>query len=203
MAHHESLVGNKWTPGSSYGPVLSQTDLYLLKPDLEIHPILTNQHSFHLSFNLVTGQTSGDQPNMPFDKKDEPATMPRVTQLYIITKLSPWCTVVTNERGVTMADVCTTIWKDYAENFITETELGILPLRVKDQVKRAAMHNTSNAAPNSSSQWYYPSAPPSRFKRVDWLRERIYFDGLQKNDGYVESRLGFKAPNIFVMDLVA
>ncbi|KAK2460691.1 hypothetical protein APHAL10511_007161 [Amanita phalloides] len=195
-------VGNKWSPGSSYGPVLSQTDLYLLKPDLEIHPILANQHNFHLSFNLVTGQTGGDQPNVPFEKKEEPATIPRVGQIYIITKFSPWCTIVTNERGVTMADVCTTVWKDYTDNQVTESEYGVLPQRVQEQMKRAAGHNLATSQPNQQGGWYHHMAPPSQLRRVDWLRERVYFEGLRKDDEYVQSRLGFKAPNIFVMDLV-
>jgi hypothetical protein len=38
---------------------------------------------------------------------------------------------------------------------------------------------------------------------LDWLRERVFFEGLRKRDTYAVSRLGFKAPNIFVMDLVA
>lgn len=38
---------------------------------------------------------------------------------------------------------------------------------------------------------------------IDWLRERVFFEGLARNDRYAESRLGFKAPNIFVMTLVA
>lgn len=37
------------------GPVISQTDLYLLKPNLQIHPILTKSHNFILIFNLLTG----------------------------------------------------------------------------------------------------------------------------------------------------
>ena len=37
------------------GPVISQSDLYLLKPNLQIHPILTKSHSFILIFNLLTG----------------------------------------------------------------------------------------------------------------------------------------------------
>lgn len=38
------------------GPVLSQTDLYLLDVPLEIHPILKGTDSFHLSFDLTNGQ---------------------------------------------------------------------------------------------------------------------------------------------------
>jgi hypothetical protein len=36
---------------------------------------------------------------------------------------------------------------------------------------------------------------------LDWLRERVFFEALRKNDPYVISRLGFRAPNIFVMEL--
>ena len=84
-------------------------------------------------------------------------------------------------------------------------------------MKRAAVNNLATAQPNQGS-WYHHPAPPSRFKRVgefypfylflflmhsqDWLRERMYFEGLRRDDDYVQSRLGFKAPNIFVMDLV-
>ena len=39
------------------GPVLSQTDLYLLGTELELHPILANDSgSFQLIFNLSTGE---------------------------------------------------------------------------------------------------------------------------------------------------
>jgi hypothetical protein len=73
MADH---VG-KWAPGSSCtsvlcryrisnilmndrvntdGPVLTQTDLYLLGTELQLNPILMNANpKFHLVFNLLTG----------------------------------------------------------------------------------------------------------------------------------------------------
>jgi hypothetical protein len=197
----------KWAAGAFYGPVLSQTDLYLLNTDLELNPILANTHgNFHLVFNLITGQTGGFNPDardrdLQFTAKDEPATLPRVQQFIIITEISPWCTIVKNERGVTMNDVCTAVWKDYTENFVTDPEFAALPPRLQEQVKRMAAHN------NQASQWagYYATPPvaPNRYKRVDWLRERVFFEGLRKSDAYAISRLGFKAPNIFVMDLVA
>lgn len=77
----------------------------------------------------------------------------------------------------------------------------------------------------------YSPAPKDRFRRADWLRDKMYvdlsfalfrlnprvaltmffdtflsfsfFDGLELDDDYCEKRLGFKAPNIFHMSLCA
>lgn len=35
----------------------------------------------------------------------------------------------------------------------------------------------------------------------DWLRERVFFDKLIRKDGYSKARLGYAAPNIFVLSL--
>jgi hypothetical protein len=35
----------------------------------------------------------------------------------------------------------------------------------------------------------------------DWLCEAHFFDQLHRDDRYAEQRLGFSAPNIFVMKL--
>ncbi|EIN07931.1 hypothetical protein PUNSTDRAFT_121105 [Punctularia strigosozonata HHB-11173 SS5] len=194
----------KWAAGTHYGPVLTQTDLYLLNTDLQLNPILTNSNSdFHLVFNVSTGQTGGFNPDardrdLPFTAKDEPATLPRVTELILISNLTPWCTIVKNERGVTLSDVCTTIWKDYTENFVTDGEYAALPPRLQEHVRRTAAHNQGGW-----SGFYTPAPQVNRFKRVDWLRERVYFEGLDRNDNYAVQRLGFKAPNIFVMQFVS
>lgn len=70
---------------------------------------------------MCAGQTGGFNPDardrdLQFTAKDEPATLPRVQQLIIITEISPWCTIVKNERGVTMNDVCTAVWKECARS---------------------------------------------------------------------------------------
>ncbi|KAJ3487089.1 hypothetical protein NLI96_g3780 [Meripilus lineatus] len=158
----------KWAPGSSYGPVLSQTDLYLLKPELELNPILRNANDkFQLIFNISSGQTVGfnheaRDRDLPFNAKDEPATLPRVAELIIITDLSPWCTIVRNANGVTMNDICTTVWKEYTDNMVTDKEFESLPSRLQEQVRR---HATSSQA-SSWQQYYAPAQPPSRFRRV-------------------------------------
>lgn len=55
-------MDTKWTPGASYAPTLSTTDIYLLGVNggmkhLELHPVLTHSlPSFHLVFNLANGE---------------------------------------------------------------------------------------------------------------------------------------------------
>lgn len=100
------------------GPVLTQTDLYLLNPELEVNPILAGTSStFQLQFNLSTGQTGGFNADardrdLPFTAKDEPATLPRVAELIVISEISPWCTIIKNPQGVTINDLCNTITKE-------------------------------------------------------------------------------------------
>ena len=38
--------------------------------------------------------------------------MPRVEELIVITEYSPWCTMIKNPQGVTLGDVCTTLYKE-------------------------------------------------------------------------------------------
>lgn len=45
---------------------------------------------------------------------NEPATVPRVQELHIICRLAPWHTHIKNPTGVTVADFCTAIGKQYA-----------------------------------------------------------------------------------------
>ena len=146
-------------------------------------------------------------------------------QLIVISRLSPWCTIIKKDTGVTIGDVCSAIYKEYdipsftalyycsshfysysyTDHDITDAEFGSLNQRMQEQIKRTAAANFQQMQPPTQGGWggYYPSAGPDRLRRVDWLRERVYFEGLVKDDNYGQGRLGFKAPNIFVMDLVS
>ena len=122
---------------AAVGPVISKKFLYLLKPNLQIHPILTKSHNFILIFNLLTGaslilgnqiskisclltcegytggfneqQTDRDHP---FEQANQPATLPRVSVMHIVTERSPWCTTIRNESGVTLGDICGQMHKE-------------------------------------------------------------------------------------------
>ncbi|KAH8100323.1 hypothetical protein BXZ70DRAFT_183977 [Cristinia sonorae] len=199
----EASVG-MWAAGPGYGPVLSQTDLYLLGCELKLHPILKGEsESFQLSFNIATGAAVGTNHeqrdrDLQFEAKEEPATLPRVKELMIITEVTPWCTIVRNENGVTLDDVCSTLFREYTENDLTTKEFEGLPPRLQDMIRRYAASQQAH-----SGGWPYgqvPSQPPP-LRRVDLLREKIWFDRLDTNPRYTESRLGFSAPNIFILHL--
>jgi len=100
---------------------------------------------------------------------------------------------------------------------------------MQEYVRRAAQNNVHNASQNQwgQSPYYTPApvqVPPNQYKRygtsgatlglgvisdvrvVDWLRDHVMFDCLVKDgakDAYIKSRLGYTAPNIFVMELAA
>jgi len=211
----------KWAKGDSYGPVLSQTDLYLLGVPLELHPILRNtDDAFHLAFDLRSGDVGGFDPAnrdraIPFTQRHQPATLPRVTQLILITKWSPWCTIVkaaADGVGVTLEDVCTALRDDYGR-VITDPEREGLKPRQQDQLRRYATMNAnqlSHAQPQAA--WggapYYGSGPapaPNQYKRYDWLKDRCMFERLSQDaeERYITQRLGFNAKNIYVMELMA
>jgi len=205
----DKVIG-KWTAGASYGPVLSQTDLYLLNTELELNPILegkiqTQQLQFHLVTGFATSASRAPDGDGSILGKDEPATLPRVSRLVVISRVSPWCTIITRETGVTIADVCSTIYKDYTEHDITEAEFSKLNQRSQDQLRRSAATNLQASQPQTQAWggYYTPAAQPERLRRVDWLRERVYFEGLSRDDNYARQRLGYRAPNVFIMDLIS
>lgn len=69
--------------------------------------------------NLLTckGYTGGFNEQQtdrdhPFDAANQPATLPRVSVMHIVTERSPWCTTVRNESGVTLGDICGQMHKE-------------------------------------------------------------------------------------------
>ena len=191
----------------------------------------------------MTGQPGGYNPNdaehnLPLTQANEPATLPRVQELVIITDHSPWCTIVKNPEGVTLGDVFGTLWREcvhnpcsdmitvlrrsrarrYTDNPVTEAELGSCPQRIQDVIKRAAQTNQGSGTPWTG--FYTPAA--SRVRRVggwfslmlfhlyfpdigyqDWLRDKVSFESMVKDDNYIHGRLGFSAPNIFLLRMGA
>jgi len=203
---------DKFASGPNYGPVLTTTDLYLLGCELQLHPILTHSFgAFHLILNLASGHAGGYNPankdqDLELAHGGEPATIPRVQELHIICRLTPWHTHVRNPNGVTLGDVCATLGKQYAEAFITDAELDTVAPRTRDQIKRSATNAQQiygGGGWNGGGMGYYGSPSPggsgSRLPRSAWLKDRIFFDGLEKDEDAAQKQIGFKASNVFCM----
>ncbi|KAF8528157.1 hypothetical protein BU17DRAFT_81390 [Hysterangium stoloniferum] len=195
------IIGTKWSTGQDYGIILSRTDLYLLQAELEIHPVLHGTFSQSLIFNFVTGQSGLFDPqgaDLPFPQQDEPATLPRVEELILISELSPWCIKVVNRDGVTVENVLGAMFMAYDKPMTTE-EVNKLPVRTQQQIRRSAATN------RPTQTWERPpmgvNPDTLQLKRSDYLRTMVFFDRLEKKDSYIKQRLGFNAPNIFVMYL--
>jgi len=206
---------DKFSAGPNYGPVLTTTDLYLLGCDLAVHPILTHSFGgFHLILNLASGHAGGYNPankdqDLELAHGNEPATIPRVQELHIICRLTPWHTHVRNPTGVTIADVCAALGKQYSETMITDPELSTLPSRTQDQVRRAAqnaqqIYGAGGGWSGGGGMFYAPSpGRAERLARFAWLRDRIFFDGLEKDDDFSVKQIGFKASNVFCMQVTS
>lgn len=119
--------------------MLPQLQLYQLRAQLRINPILERKtKDFNLTFDVRTGAfradrssssrcpqmltrasgeagglTAGRLPVELAGHRMEPATHPRVQQLYLITNRSPWYTLIENKDGVTVGDVFNQVTLEY------------------------------------------------------------------------------------------
>ncbi|THH11556.1 hypothetical protein EW145_g586 [Phellinidium pouzarii] len=118
----------------------------------------------------ATGYNADAQDrDLEFTAKDDAATLPRVTELIIITHHSPWCVIVKNPQGVTLGDICGKIWREYIEHPLTEDEFVAIPPQVQERIKRAAFSRESGGPARymgAASGWSLEGFPVNRCKRV-------------------------------------
>lgn len=202
----------KWLDGAAYGPVLKQTDLYLLGATMSVNPVLTEEHpDVKINFNIATGDISANNPKNEEEEvswepfQDQPAVLPRCTTIYILCRQSPWCVPVENRTGVTVKDVFSALYQFHSNEFITEDEWSALPLKTQDKIKRLAKQDPSigGNAPGTPQWSYYhtPNQTAVRYARKAWLQARVNLEELKVDDDYCEQRLGFRGPNVLVMTL--
>jgi hypothetical protein len=125
----------------------------------------------------VTGfNDQSAERDYPFTQGTEPATLPRLQEVHIISPESPWCTTVRNDNGVTLQDIFTQLWKEcvnvapllarhispacsYTDHLITDAEINACPARVQEVIKRYSMNSSQSAY-----AIYSPS--PGRLRRI-------------------------------------
>ncbi|EJD00996.1 uncharacterized protein FOMMEDRAFT_29783 [Fomitiporia mediterranea MF3/22] len=122
--------------------------------------------------------------DLEFMMKDEVATLPRVSEVIIICPTSPWCTITLKRIF------------SYAEHALTEAEFSALPQSIQDRVRRSAIDREALAS-GVMGGWNVADFPYNRCKRIDWLRDKVLFDSLERDDSFSRDRLGYAAPNVF------
>ncbi|KAG8905636.1 hypothetical protein FRB99_008539 [Tulasnella sp. 403] len=166
---------------------------------------------FAVGPNYAGGYDPADKDkDLELTNGHEPATIPRVQEMHILCRLTPWSVYVRNPSGITVADVCASLGKLYADTNISDAEMDTQPPRTRDQIRRAAQA-TQQMYPNQggwgSGGTYFSSPSPggsgSRLPRAAWLRDRIFFDGLERDDEFAIKQIGFKAPNVFIMQVTS
>ena len=73
--------------------------------------------------------------------KNEPATLPRVSELVVISRDSPWTTTIRNEQGVTVGDVWIGIYKGYYERNLADHEFNSLTARASEILRRTSLRH--------------------------------------------------------------
>jgi hypothetical protein len=80
---------------------------------------------------MTGGYDNADpEKDLTFAQGDQPATIPRVSELYIIAKISPWVATVTAsqpKRGVTLGDVINCVWST-SVSFILLFFFPVIPI---------------------------------------------------------------------------
>ncbi|KZV94503.1 hypothetical protein EXIGLDRAFT_515301 [Exidia glandulosa HHB12029] len=236
---------------AEFTAVLSPSELYNFEGvQPEIHPLLAlKDEKLMLRYDMETGDTkvfvANSHEEADFGKyAARPATLPRLSEILLITRSSPWVTTVRNPSGVTLADIFVQLWKDYSNVDVTKDEFDQLGLRQQDQLQRRIARSNSPRgmgmpgttagygplplAPDPYAPYghgaygYSPyAAPLDPFgygspgrgrspgrgpgvlaRRTDWLLGKCIFNGLRRDDEYCRARIGYVAPNVFVLELV-
>lgn len=188
------------------GPVLEPFLVRVVRANLKINPLIqvydenTGDDSAHLLWNMLyptsTVQRSTDPTHVSWFKgRDEPATFPRVSWLRIVSEITPWVIEVharDKERGVTCGDVIDAIGYDFNKRTQKE-DFQIYTALEQRELTNAYHWNRSRN----------PGAPGgqlgSGMKRLDFLRSRTMFGGLELNERTVKRVCGEVLPCTFVL----
>ncbi|CAE6345161.1 unnamed protein product [Rhizoctonia solani] len=174
----------RWEPGKDYAPVLDPFTLGILKPKIELHPLLHPPNGGeHLVYNMLFPPSaihlSSDPPTKSWSNgRFSMATFPRVKRVRIVCRLHPWLMEVTNDNGVTVGDVCDKLYIEH-QRHMSSSEWDAAVDFKRPMTKAYQWNRSTN-----------PGAPGGvmgeGLRRIDWLMKNTFFGGLTEdhlNDG--------------------
>lgn len=178
------------------GPVHKARVATLLDTTFEVNPILRhyppqldeNRLEYNVLFSLSTASLFKDKQEVSWvDGRDEPAVLPRLETLTLISEHFPWMIHVNAsdaDVGVTCADVMEALHKDLHKSFS------------KDEVNRWSKGRLEKISAvyhyNRQAKEGVPGGALGKgFRRVDYLSEYTIFDGIVYDEAMARERFGF------------
>ena len=162
----------------------------------EVNPILRhlppqsdeNRLEYNVLFSLSTASLFKDKQEISWvDGRDEPAVLPRVETLTLISEQFPWMISVRAsdaDVGVTCSDVMETLHKDLHKSF-SRDEVNRWSKERLEKIS-AVYHYNRQAKENVPG-----GALGKGFRRVDYLNEYTIFDGIEYDEAMARERFGF------------
>ncbi|EAU81988.1 hypothetical protein CC1G_09174 [Coprinopsis cinerea okayama7 len=187
---HMSRV-DRFATGPHYGPVLSPMLVHRLGVLLEINPLLqpTSQASgdkkyliWNMLFPSNSARLNTDSAERSWsDGRDAPATFPRVTSLMVVSNLKafPWAIEVKAQDirlGVTCEEVIIQIGRSLQRLTSSKDWHWAIGQVSQQQLSAAYTHNRSTRIGVPGGELGRP------MKRLDYLMDRYWWDGLQAID---------------------
>jgi hypothetical protein len=183
-----------FTIGAHYGLVLTPFLVAVVRPDLQVNPLLKagpNDETNYLKWNMLWPSSycsrSDDPPHKSWSRgRGEPATFPRLTSLRIVSKTFPWMIDIKSADesiGVTCGDLIDSL-DDYFHGMVKKEEFDGAPRQKKKDMTAAYHLNRSTAH----------GVPGGRLgegiRRLDWLGKDTVFGGIDRNDTLVMEQYG-------------
>ena len=180
----------------SDGPVHNARMATLLDTTFEVNPILRhlppqsdeNRLEYNILFSLSTASLFKDKQEISWvDGRDEPAVLPRLETLTLISEHFPWMIHVRAsdaDIGVTCVDVMEALYKDLHKSFSRDEVNRWSKARLE---KISAVYHYNRQA----KEGVPGGALGKGFRRVDYLSEYTVFDGIEYDDAMARERFGF------------
>lgn len=204
----ETHVGDRMDPfmtGDHYGPVLEPFLIRIVRAEVKLNPLIepvpdTGPERAFLKWNMLFHtslvQRSTDPAHVSWSNgRNAPATFPRVSSMRIISEVYPWMIEVraqTEGTGVTCGEVIEAIYHDM-QRLTQKEDYDRLSAPQKRSLADAYRHNRSrtNGVPGGTLG--------EGMKRLDFLRDKVTFGGIENNEAVVERICGAPLPCTFVL----
>ncbi|KAG8762890.1 hypothetical protein FRC11_007293 [Ceratobasidium sp. 423] len=185
----------RWTTATArhFLPVLTPAEIQASHLTLSLNPALTTihwdiRHPTNAVWSIIPGRKS-----VLWTGHSEPATVPLVPSLRIISPYFPWIITARNPTGVTCGDILSAIHTS-ALQLVWRGEFD--KLRPEDKNRLAAGYHANRPAKGVPKTADSPFDAGSWLVRADWLGRHTVLRGMSVSEG--KDKYGSPAPDVLL-----